>query len=181
MLKIGQRPEHDFGEPLGLLSDCHRRIEHFLAVLATITGQVDGQALNAAQRSQFQSALTYFSVAAPKHIADKEESVFPRLSVSEHPDAKAALDIVRRLERDHDEANAHHHAVNELGQKWLVDDHLERGAVRELRQHLDRLQLLYRSHIAVEDYQLFPAAARILSATDLESIGHEMATRRSVR
>ena len=32
-LQIGAAPDHDFDEPLGLLSDCHRRIEHFLDIL----------------------------------------------------------------------------------------------------------------------------------------------------
>ena len=36
LLKIGGPPEHGFDQPLGLLSDCHRRIEHFLFVLSTI-------------------------------------------------------------------------------------------------------------------------------------------------
>src|SRR5262245_47551857 len=103
LLKIGQQPEHGFDQPLGLLSDCHRRIEHFLAVLVAITDQANGEALSAARRSQLQGALTYFSSAAPKHTADEEESLFPRLEASGHPDASAALDIVRRLERDHDQ------------------------------------------------------------------------------
>ena len=35
-VRIGGRPEHGFDEPLGLLSDCHRRIERFLGVLAAV-------------------------------------------------------------------------------------------------------------------------------------------------
>jgi hypothetical protein len=35
-IQIGQRPDHDFHEPLGLLSDCHRRIEHFLRVFIAV-------------------------------------------------------------------------------------------------------------------------------------------------
>jgi len=40
-LKVGQRSDHGFDEPLGLLSDCHRRIERFLKTLAAITDQVE--------------------------------------------------------------------------------------------------------------------------------------------
>ena len=36
-LQIGQPLDHDFDEPLGLLTDCHRRIEYFLDVLVTLT------------------------------------------------------------------------------------------------------------------------------------------------
>lgn len=38
--QIGQRVDHDFDEPLGLLSDCHRRIEHFLRALVTVATDV---------------------------------------------------------------------------------------------------------------------------------------------
>jgi hypothetical protein len=40
---IGRRPDHGFDEPLGLLSDCHRRIEDFLQVLITLAEQVNGR------------------------------------------------------------------------------------------------------------------------------------------
>jgi hypothetical protein len=35
-LQIGARTAHGFHEPLGLLGDCHRRIEHFLRVLVAV-------------------------------------------------------------------------------------------------------------------------------------------------
>lgn len=44
LIKIGHRPDHGFDEPLGLLSDCHRRIEHFLRVLTAIEEQTRGGA-----------------------------------------------------------------------------------------------------------------------------------------
>jgi hypothetical protein len=39
---------------------------------------------------------------------------------------------------------------------------------------------LYAAHIAVEDHEVFPTAARILSGSDLHDIGREMASRRSI-
>jgi hypothetical protein len=35
--------------------------------------------LNEEQRGAFEAALRYFREAAPKHTADEEESLFPRL------------------------------------------------------------------------------------------------------
>jgi hemerythrin-like domain-containing protein len=46
---------------------------------------------------------------------------------------------------------------------------------------LTQLQRLYERHIAVEDRELFPAAARVLGANDIQQIGREMASRRQVR
>jgi len=179
-LKIGQQPDHGFDEPLGLLSDCHRRIEHFLNVLATIAGRGNGSALSVPERAQLQEALTYFTIAAPKHTADEEESLFPRLEAAGDESARHLLDVVQRLESDHREADAHHAAVDRLGRRWLAANMLSDEDVSELRLHLAHLAALYRAHIAIEDRELFPAAARVLSASDVDAIGREMASRRSV-
>ncbi|MGH8639190.1 MAG: hemerythrin domain-containing protein, partial [Burkholderiales bacterium] len=84
-IKIGQRVDHSFDEPLGLLSDCHRRIEHFLRVLATVAADAAGGPLTAEYRSALDGALRYFAVAAPKHTADEEVSLFPRLRNLDDP------------------------------------------------------------------------------------------------
>src|SRR5512146_776128 len=110
-LKVGGRPDHGFDEPLGLLSDCHRRIEHFLRVLRTIADAAAGGTLSDGQRVELEGALRYFATAAPKHTADEEESLFPRMrrsGGSHNPDAARALETVARLERDHDAAGEQH-------------------------------------------------------------------------
>lgn len=38
-ITIGAKPAGDFSNPIELLSDCHRRIERFLGVLATVARQ----------------------------------------------------------------------------------------------------------------------------------------------
>jgi hemerythrin-like domain-containing protein len=181
LLKIGQRPDHGFDEPLGLLSDCHRRIEHFLRVLAVTTERFDGGPISDRERAQLESALTYFATAAPRHTADEEESLFPRMEASGDADAAAVVTVIRRLESDHDEANRHHAEVDRLVRQWLADGVLAEALVRELKQHLAALNGLYASHIAFEDREVFPAAARTLSAADIREIGLEMAVRRSIR
>ena len=103
-IQIGQPPGHDFDEPLGLLSDCHRRIEHFLHVLAVVDAEAAGGPLTLTHRSALEASLRYFAIAAPKHTADEEESLFPRLRGSSDPAAVAAMTLVDRLEHDHDEA-----------------------------------------------------------------------------
>lgn len=180
-LQIGQRVDHGFDEPLGLLSDCHRRIEHFLQVLVTVATESAGGSLTSGQRSGLEGALRYFAVAAPKHTADEELSLFPRLRDSADPALQAALASLERLEHDHDEADAHHTAVDGLVGRWLKDDGLGSAHLEELRHHLARLAALYRRHIAVEDQEIFPAAARVLDHAQIQTIGDEMAARRAVR
>ncbi len=82
MIQIGAPVAHDFGNPLGVLSDCHRRVEHFLRMMITVAEQARGGALAEEQRDALEVALRYFVEAAPKHTADEEESLFPQLRMS---------------------------------------------------------------------------------------------------
>jgi hemerythrin-like domain-containing protein len=180
-IQIGQLPGHDFDEPLGLLSDCHRRIEHFLHVLVVVDAELAGAPPTPAHRRALEASLRYFTIAAPKHTADEEESLFPRLRDNADPAAVAAMTLVDRLEHDHDEADAHHAAVALLVQRWLAAGGLQPSDATELRERLSQLQALYQRHIMVEDQELFPAAARVLDAGQLRQIGREMAARRQGR
>ena len=179
-IRLGQQADHGFDQPLGLLSDCHRRIEHFLEVLLMIAEQAKGGPLSAAHRAQLEGALRYFATAAPRHTADEEESLFPRLRASSDAAARAALTLIGGLEQDHAVAAEHHAAVDVLGRRWLADNSLAAADVDQLRTRLHALQTMYAQHIAVEDRELFPAAGRVLSAHELGDIGREMAARRNV-
>ncbi len=175
-VQIGQKPESDFSNPLGLLSDCHRRIELFLSVLIKICERSKGGAIQADERAALENALAYFRNAAPKHTADEEESLFPRLRASTQ--AQAALECLDRLESDHQSASLDHETVDSLGTRWLDAGALAEEPAREMKQALERLSRLYARHIAIEDQELFPLAARVLAADQLAAVGREMAKRR---
>ena len=132
-IQINRRPDHDFDEPLGLLSDCHRRIEHFLDVLIAVHAKAGDEALSASDRSALEGSRQYFSTAAPRHTADEEESLFPRLRESGDPVATQALAIIDGLEHDHEEANTHHQAVDGLIRRWLSTGTLDAGGVCRTR------------------------------------------------
>jgi len=178
-IQIGGRPDHGFDEPLGLLSDCHRRIEYFLQVLCAVSERAAAGPLSPPQRADLDAALRYFATAAPRHTADEEESLFPRLRRSNDAAAAQALDAVARLERDHATAARHHAAVDALVRRWLEADALDAPHARELSGHLAALRTIYTEHIAIEDGDVFPAAGRLLSRDQLGEIGREMAARRA--
>jgi iron-sulfur cluster repair protein YtfE (RIC family) len=178
MINIGERPASGFGDPLGLLSDCHRRFERFLNLLITVTEQAHGGALSAEHRDGLEAALRYFQEAAPKHTRDEEDSLFPRLRAVQDPRVRAALERVQALEADHRAAAVDHAEVEHLGRRWLTDGRLAAGDARELAARLHELQALYRHHIAVEDDEVFPLAREILPADTVAQIGDEMARRR---
>jgi hemerythrin-like domain-containing protein len=177
---IGAKRESDFTDPIGMLGDCHRRIEIFLNVLVRVAEQAHGEALNDEQRGALETALRYFREAAPKHTADEEESLFPRLRQIESADVRALLARIESLEEEHVCADRSHGDVDNLGRLWLRDGTLSPEQVSRLLALLIQLRDLYRHHIATEDNEIFPAAAAALSAADRQAIGSEMASRRSI-
>ena len=175
---IGAKRESDSTDPIGMLGDCHRRIEMFLNVLVCVAEQVQGEALNEEQRGALQTALRYFREAAPKHTADEEQSLFPRLRRIASPDVRTLMARIESLEEEHICADRSHGEVDDLGQRWLRDGKLPLEQASRILTLLVQRRDLYRHHIAIEDNEVFPAAASALSAIDRQAIGSEMAMRR---
>ena len=175
-IQIGQKPDADFGNPLGLLSDCHRRIERFLDVLVRLCAKCQGALMAPTDIVAMEKALQYFKESAPKHTADEEESLFPRLRKA--PGGQAVAECMQKLESDHDTAGRDHGTVDLLGKRWIERGSLLDVELLEMKQALERLSHLYAKHIEIEDTKLFPMAARILPAEALAGVGREMAERR---
>lgn len=177
-VQIGGKPESDFDNPIGLLGDCHRRIENFLQVLHRVAHEARGASLTGEQREAFDRALTYFRTGAPRHTADEEDSLFPRLR--EIDAGREALEQVERLQQDHLRAAEWEQRVQELGSRWLAAGSLPPDGAAALCETLDRMRELYRDHIALEDSRLFPLADRVLDPQAKAEIGREMAGRRGL-
>lgn len=177
---IGQKLESDFLDPLGLLSDCHRRIERFLTGLIVISEEAQGNRLNEDRRQEFKLALRYFREAAPKHTLDEEDSLFPRLRTQKKKEADVTLALLDKLHLEHVEAEIQHHNVDKLGRRWLAEGSLLPEDARLLINLLKDLRSSYEKHIAVEETELFPLAGRILDRVELEAIALEMAARRGL-
>jgi hemerythrin-like domain-containing protein len=178
-LAIGQAPESDFSNPIGMLSDCHRRIARFLEALINVTEQVRGGGLNDEQREALESALKYFHEAAPKHTADEEDSLFPRVRARTAGNGKR-FPLLTLLHADHLAAVERHDSVERLGRSWIRDGRLAAEDTQHLLDLLYWLRKTYQEHIEIEETRLFPFAARVLSETDLREIGSEMAHRRGL-
>jgi hemerythrin-like domain-containing protein len=58
---------------------------------------------------------------------------------------------------------------------------LEAAGVEAFRKAIASLVSIYKQHIGIEDNQVFPLAARLLSSTDKLAIANEMAARRKPR
>jgi hemerythrin-like domain-containing protein len=179
-VQIGAKPEHGFDQPLGLLSDCHRRIERFLEVMVRVLERTGGGPMDGPQRDALEAALRYFAAAAPRHTEDEERSLFPRLRASDDPAAREAMRRIDALEDDHRRAGALHAEAGRLCRAWLDAGALGPAGADRLRQLLDELRQTYARHIAVEDQEVFPLAGRVLGKEDLAQVGIEMARRRGL-
>jgi len=168
---------HSFSDPTALLSDCHRRIEMFLGTFEAVAPHLESKLDNNA-RMALESALRYFRESAPKHAADEEESLFPRLRESTDADATTALTKLDALEQDHRRANTLHATVDTLGKRCLEHGFLWAADANLFRQAVAELALIYAVHIRIEDDEVFPIAAQKLSAIDKSAIAAEMRERR---
>ena len=178
-VQIGART-HSFSDPTGLLSDCHRRIEMFLGALQRVAAVID-RPLTDEAREALASALRYFRESAPKHTADEEESLFPRLRQLRDPGIEAALATLDALEGDHRKAEALHGRVDALGIKCLDQQYLPPRAADRFRSAVNDLASIYGEHIRVEDEVVFPAAKLRLPTPQKSAIAAEMARRRNAR
>lgn len=177
-VQIGNKA-HSFGDPTGLLSDCHRRIEMFMKVLEAVAKVIDSPPETKTSES-LDKALRYFREAAPKHTADEEESLFPRLRTLPSVQVAAAFAKLEELEVDHRWAGPLHLDIDRLGQEYLSQGRLSEAQIAAFRKAVSELSAMYLRHIAVEDNLLFPAAAKALSDREKQVIAEEMAKRRAV-
>jgi hemerythrin-like domain-containing protein len=180
-VQIGAKRESAFDNPIGLLTDCHRRIENFLAVLLRLGEQARGMPLDSEQRTSLETALGYFRESAPKHTADEEDSLFPRLRSIERADVQRALASIEALESDHAAAALRHAELDELGRRWLDSGSLNAPDASRFNAVARELDALYQAHIAVEEREVFPLASSAIDGDQRLSIGREMAARRGLR
>src|ERR1035437_2088318 len=134
-VQIGAKT-HNFTDPTDLLSDCHRRVEMFLGTLEAVADVIDRPATEETSRG-LESALRYFAQAAPKHTADEEESLFPRLRQIRDPEIESALSKLKQLEDDHRWAAPLHAEVERLGAQYLSTGSLSSSEVEEFRKDVD--------------------------------------------
>ena len=118
----------------------------------SVAAEFQGRRLSDDESRALNAALRYFREAAPKHNADEEESLFPRLCSLPDIEVQRALADIDRLKQEHRWATPLHMEVDRLGGKWLADGELE-------------------------DSVLFPLARRILSPAHATEIAGEMAKR----
>jgi len=168
----------DFADPVGVLCDCHRRIETSLAALRGLSESANGAQLTGEDRESFDAALRDLRETVLQHTADEEESLFPRLR--RHKDSRLlpVLARIESLEEEHVCCDRIQAEVETIGQAWLKWGTLRPPDGSRLSTLVAQLCDVYRHHIAVEENEVFPATATAFSESTLQAIGGEMAHRR---
>lgn len=161
------------GDVVDLLLDCHGRIRSFSALavrLAEVEGASDEEVREAAFRVR-----RYFMVAFPRHVADEEDSVLPRL-LGKDPAVDEALHAMAREHAEHEAPLA-----SLLTACATLSERPE--ALPELRESLARdashLQCAFEEHLRAEEAVVLPAMREHLSKEELEQILRELRGRRA--
>lgn len=170
----------DFTNPLGLLVHCHERIEAQLNRLerAYETLRSGDRPSLPAVFVAIDGACAHFALAGVKHTADEEVSLFPRLREHGGNAGTEALAAMAELESQHRTAEQFHEELDRLVVSIPRDGSAEASDLDRFGQLVAELVTLYRPHITLENNFIFPVAARVLPASEIQALGMEMRERR---
>jgi hemerythrin-like domain-containing protein len=180
MLTINQPHVPDFTNPLGLLVHCHERIEAQLRVLesaADILRAGDTRSLSRVFAG-VDAACAHFAIAGVKHTQDEEVSLFPRLRERGGTAGQDALAAMAELESQHRRAEKLHAEFDRLVDGLPRDGSADAKELDRFNELVAELTTLYRPHILLENNFVFPIAADVLPAGEIQTLGEEMRARR---
>ncbi len=180
MLTINQPHIPDFTNPLGLLVHCHERIEAQLSALeraAEILRAGDTRPL-ARVFAAVDAACAHFAIAGVKHTEDEEVSLFPRLRELGGAAGQDALAAMVELELQHRTAEQLHADFDEFVSCLPRDGSADARELDCFGELVTELTTLYRPHILLENNFVFPVAAEVLPASEIQALGAEMRARR---
>jgi hemerythrin-like domain-containing protein len=174
-IQIGAKPDSGFDDPIGMLTDCHRRIEHFLQILCLVAERASSRVLTGEETAAVRASLEYFRAGGQRHNADEEQSLFPRLRAACGNEDSAEIS---GLEHDHQDAGTLHAGVEDLYELWIKSGRLSERDQEKLSSMTRQLQELYKQHIQLEEQVIFRRAAKVLDAETITAMGREFRARR---
>lgn len=174
-VQIGAKPDSGFDDPIGMLTDCHRRIEHFLQILCLVADKAAGRGMTDGETAAVEASLQYFRMGGQRHSADEEESLFPRLRTVCGGEKSGEID---GMEDDHQVARALHAGVEQFYESWMKSGLLHKHDQEKLTSMMRQLERLYLQHIRIEEQVVFPLAAKVLDAETIAQMGAEFRARR---
>ena len=162
--------------PLEMLSACHARIERQCATLRRLVPHLQAHGADAEARTAAANVIRYFDSSAQHHHDDEEKDLFPALLESmAGSDAVCLRDLTEALQAEHRALDADWRRVRaSLAQ-------IAAGTSAQLAsEDVEALVSRYERHIAREEQELLPMAARLLADEDVARIGKAMRERRGI-
>lgn len=161
-----------FDDPLEMLLACHGRITAQCDTLLRLVEHISTHG-NDAQASQAARAiLRYFDTAGQHHHQDEEQDLFPVLIATQNQTAAA---LIARLLDEHKIMEAAWQCLRPFLLN-IAKDQSDQLDAKIASHFID----VYAKHIALENGELLPLAKALLSPSQLQTQGHNMAARRGV-
>lgn len=165
---------HRRREPPGLvelLEACHQRIRHFIGLCKEVARR--GDVPGAAVAQACADAARYFREALPLHVADEDDSIFPRLfGLSAAVDDAIATLRVEHAQQEEQVALLLR-ALEQVRRQPL--DERSRGQLSAIAVPLEAE---LEKHLLLEESTIFPAIRDLLSNEVHRSIVEELRARR---
>lgn len=162
--------------PLEMLAACHIRVQRYCATLRRLAEHVQEHGSNPEASVAAASIIRYFDTSAMQHHADEETDLFPAMIESmAGSDAVCIRKLTEGLAAEHLRLEAMWRSLKQT----LNSVAAGRPALLPI-DLVDSFVSLYERHIRVEEDELLPMAARLLSDSDIARIGRAMRERRGI-
>ncbi|MFX1766640.1 hemerythrin domain-containing protein [Paraburkholderia sp. A1RI-2L] len=164
-----------FDEPVEMLKACHERIAAQCATLGKLAAYLPSHGADTQAQQAARTIMRYFDIAGPHHHADEEQDLFPVLiEASERLHSPVGERIASLLDE-------HRNLEASWAQLRTVLADIAEGRTRLLEPVLaSDFVDAYRSHIALEEREIFPFAQACLDRQQLARLSANMVSRRTI-
>lgn len=163
-----------FDQPLEMLHACHGKILQQCDTLEKLAAHLPTHGCDNAAQQAARRILRYFDTAGQFHHLDEENDLFPALRLSAGNNAQLN-ELLAKLLAEHEGMLAAWYSVRDVLQQLDKGDNIPLTAAQ-----VEDFTHRYRNHIAIEERDLLPWAARLLTPSQQARIGKNMAARRGV-
>jgi hemerythrin-like domain-containing protein len=159
-----------------MLSACHARIERQCATLRRLVPHLAAHGADEEARTAAANVIRYFDSSAQHHHDDEEEDLFPALLESmAGSDAVCLRELTDALTAEHRALDADWRRVRAALAQIAAGTSAHLGS-----DDVEALVGRYERHIAREEQELLPMAARLLADEEVARIGKAMRERRGI-
>ncbi len=166
----------DFALPLEALKACHVRIRSNCEALRQLILHMNDHGCDAQARQSAEGVMRFFDTTARLHHEDEEDDLLPHMMSATTVNRGSRLTrLVADIATEH----------REMERVWIelraVLQEISAGEATQLEPlAVDRYIKLYKTHLALEESNVFPLAEMLLNGNDIAEISSSMVARRGI-